>query len=249
MSVYNAENTISEAVNSILAQTYKNFEFFIINDGSTDQTKAKLNKFSDTRIRIIDQNNIGLTRSLNRGLSLASGVFIARQDADDISFKQRFEMQLDEFSSNPDLVLLGSNAIDKYESGTKNYWGYFSDLQIEKKILFSTPFPHSSVMIRRSALGKVGFYDEKMATSQDLELWMRLSKVGEISMISVPLITRSINPNSISHKRPLRQLLDATSARIKHRKNSILIVLCYSLATILLQLRPVKFVYLWFKKN
>ena len=249
MSAYNAESTIASSVQSILNQTYENFEFIVIDDGSTDKTYEILLSFSDERILLFRQNNIGLTKSLNRGLKLATGELIARQDADDFSVPKRFAIQHDRFVNEPNLVLLGAVSIDKYEDGTTSLWKHKSDHKIRRDIFLATPFPHSSVMMRQSALAIAGHYDEKMKTSQDMEFWMRLSKAGKISMIKKPLIERFVHKNSISKKKKFQQLFDSTNARIKHRTLSIVYVLIFSVLTFTINLPPIQSIYLYLSKH
>ena len=118
MSVYNAEQFLREAIDSILNQTYDNFEFIIIDDASTDSSNAILRSYNDHRIRVhLNKENSGLTKSLNIGLALAKGTYIARQDADDVSYPERFQRQLDFFQANPGLDIAGTQATYIYEDG------------------------------------------------------------------------------------------------------------------------------------
>src|SRR3989337_2996755 len=108
MSVYNGERHLRESVDSILNQTFQDFEFIIINDGSKDQSKYILESYKDERIKLIHNKNMGLTKSLNIGISIAKGKYIARQDADDISEPERLKTQYDFMEANPGLGLIGS---------------------------------------------------------------------------------------------------------------------------------------------
>jgi glycosyltransferase involved in cell wall biosynthesis len=110
MSVYNNESYIREAVESVLNQSFKDFEFIIINDGSTDRTREILTSYTDERIRLFDQENRGLTISLNRGLSLAKGSYIARMDGDDISDPERFAEEVRFLEQNEKIGLIGTYA-------------------------------------------------------------------------------------------------------------------------------------------
>jgi len=122
MSVYNGANYVSDAIESILNQSYDNFEFIIVNDGSTDNSLKIIESFTDKRIKIINQDNQGLVAALNTAIKAASGDLIARQDADDISLPERLSKQVGAIITNPNLVLLGSSiiTIDEYskELGT-----------------------------------------------------------------------------------------------------------------------------------
>jgi glycosyltransferase involved in cell wall biosynthesis len=111
MSVYNGEKYLRQAIESILQQTYTDFEFIIIDDGSTDSSREIIQSYDDKRIRlVINEQNIGLTKSLNKGIRLAKGEFIARMDADDISLPQRFEKQVAYLDSHPEVGVLGTYA-------------------------------------------------------------------------------------------------------------------------------------------
>ena len=118
MSVYNGERYLNEAIDSILAQTFTDFEFLIIDDASTDSTPKILHSYDDPRIRIVtNEENLGLTKSLNKGLALAQGEYIARMDADDISLPERLMMQLNFLIDNKTVPLVGSGAIMIDEDG------------------------------------------------------------------------------------------------------------------------------------
>ena len=218
MSVYNAENDLSESIESILNQSFKDFEFLIINDGSTDQTSQILHEFAsqDERIKVIDQQNTGLTKALNVGIKHASGIYIARQDADDISYPNRLQDQADFLDKNPETLLLGGNCDDLYEDGSRRVWGAHIQDELKALTFRQTPFAHSTVMMRTESLKELSGYDETYQTSQDMELWMRFAKKGEIAMLDTPLILRKVAGSSISAKRRKRQFLDATRARWVH---------------------------------
>ena len=218
MSVYNAENDLSDSVESILNQSFKDFEFLIINDGSTDQTLKILHEYAsqDERIKIIDQQNTGLTKALNVGIKHAGGIYIARQDADDISYPNRLQDQADFLDKNPEILLLGSNCDDLYEDGSQRVWGAHTQDELKALTFRQTPFAHSTAMMRAESLKELSGYDEAYQTSQDMELWMRFVKKGGIAMLDTPLILRKVVGSSISAKRRKRQFLDAARARWVH---------------------------------
>ena len=111
MSVYNGEQFVAQSIESVLRQTFPGFELLIVNDASTDRTREIVTSFRDPRIRIVDNpSNVGLTRSLNRGLALARGRFVARQDADDLSLPTRLAEQLAFMRANPGVALVGTQA-------------------------------------------------------------------------------------------------------------------------------------------
>lgn len=219
MAVYNGADCVGEAIESILNQTYKNFEFLIVNDGSSDNSLSILRacESRDARIRILDlPANIGLTKALNKGIEAAQGRFIARQDADDVSLDTRLEKQYNFLMNNKNISLVGGNSIDLYPGGETSTWGTYDPETLQRVTFFKTPFPHSTAMMRTETLRALGGYDETFKTAQDMELWMRFAKAGPIGMIQEPLIRRGIGENAISRKRLWRQFYDGLRARLKH---------------------------------
>ncbi len=221
MSVYNDGDCVGKAIESILSQSFSDFEFIIIDDGSTDFTPDILKDFSekDARIQVHTQDNTGLTKALNKGLSLAKGNYIARQDADDISYPQRFEKQVVVLENNQDVVVVGSGADDLYPDGFTARWGHYSEDELQKVVFLKTPFPHASAMMRADICKKLSGYDESFKTSQDMELWMRMAKEGKLAMIEEPLMRRYVGNDSITVKRRWPQFFDAMRARLKHNTN------------------------------
>lgn len=179
LSIYNDEKFIKKSINSILNQTYKNIEIIIINDGSTDKTQKILKVFEKNYKNIYlinNKKNIGLTKSLNIGIKKSKGKYIARQDCDDISYAKRISKQVAFLEKNKEIVLCGTQRIIVDTRISKSYRDFlpFEDYQIRNKALISNPFFHSSVMIRKNILYKVGLYNEKFKYVQDLELWSRI---------------------------------------------------------------------------
>jgi glycosyltransferase involved in cell wall biosynthesis len=200
MSVYNGEKYLREAVDSIINQTFTDFEFIIINDGSTDDTRAILESYTDDRIVLLHQENIGLTKSLNKGLVLAKGKYFARQDADDISHPARFEKQVAYLEENPDCLVLGTwmDVID--EKGLKyNVFKYPVDFQeILEAMKTYDPIGHGTIMARTNILLENNGYNEKFYYAQDYDFWMRLSEVGELRNLPDELYSLRFWPGSIS---------------------------------------------------
>ena len=186
MSVYNSDpNQLKEAINSILNQTYENLELIIINDGSTTDVENIVNSFLDNRIKFINNPiNLGLPASLNKGVSIALGKYIARMDSDDISLPNRIEAQVNFMESNSEIGVLGSNA---QLFGTKK--GIFklptSHLQIQSDLLINSAMVHPSVMVRKDLLIK-NPYDENDRKAEDYKLWTKLiwkTKFANLNMI------------------------------------------------------------------
>ena len=193
MSVYNGQSYLKEAVDSVLCQTWKDFEFLIINDGSTDNSGEILRSFDDPRIRLVENpTNIGLTKSLNRGLQLSRTELIARQDADDISYPTRLESEVQFFETHTEVVLLGTSARAVDERGEPKKHDLHiptGALAIRWCLMFQNAFIHSSVMFRRSIIWeKLGGYDESFARAQDYELWSRIARDFEVENLPHNLI-------------------------------------------------------------
>lgn len=178
MSVYNGERFLHEAMESILNQTFKEFEFIIINDGSTDRTGDILESYADERMVIINQDKIGLTKALNRGLSFARGEYIARMDADDVSLTERLERQVAFLDENTDVALVGCNFYEIDESGDiiARKEVTLENEEIKWRLLFHNCFGHSTTVFRKECLSVVDGYDEGIIYSQDYDLWLRISQ-------------------------------------------------------------------------
>ena len=202
MSVCNGESFLREAVESILNQTFRDFEFLIINDGSTDGTLAILTSYNDSRIRIVDnQENIGLTKSLNRGLAMARGQYIVRQDADDISLTKRIQNQVAFMDTNQDVMLLGAQAYILYEntifcdsSSAKatSYEGILWQMTID------SAFFHTSVIFRKEiVLNEFTGYNESFVTGQDADLWSRIASFYPVRNLADKLVVYREHKGSI----------------------------------------------------
>lgn len=186
MAVYNGEKYIKEAIQSILNQSIKNFEFIIIDDGSTDRSLEIIRSFQDPRIIIlINDKNRGLAASLNYGISYSRGEYIARMDCDDLSHPLRFAKQINYLEKNPDISVVGSNCTIINEEGK-----LFGKLTFSTKPIiilwlmhFRNQLAHPSVMVRRSFFSLFQ-YDEKCIASQDYELWARAS--GKMKYSNLP---------------------------------------------------------------
>ena len=205
MSVYNGIPYLQEAVESILNQTFRDFEFIIIDDGSVDGTTDLLRKYaeSDSRIRLVIQENIGLTRSLNRGLSMSSGELIARMDPDDIALPTRFEKQMAMFQNDPSLVLLGCEVglIDEAGRLYGKRGHSQSHAEIRRRLLAGDggALTHPAIMFRTGAAQAIGGYDENMPTAQDLDFYLKLSEVGVVANLKETLLLWRQHSGSVNH--------------------------------------------------
>ena len=201
MSVYNGEKYLNEAIDSILGQTFKDFEFLIVNDGSTDKTGEILESYNDPRIKAINnKKNIGLTKSLNKGLKISKGEYIARMDADDVSMPERLEKELEFLEQNRNVGLVGTDYLFINEKGkvvhiVKCLNG---SRELKEKLLEGNQFVHGSVMLRRECIDKVGTYREEFKFAQDYDFYLRIAEVYDVANISEPLYKWRIDSKSIS---------------------------------------------------
>jgi glycosyltransferase involved in cell wall biosynthesis len=201
MPAYNAGSYIGEAVQSVLDQTFTDFELLIVNDGSTDNTLEILNSFNDPRIRIINRSNGGVSAALNTGIENSVTNLIARFDADDLCMPDRLEKQVAFMAENPDYILIGSNAEYITEEGEYIFTyeiANYSNEQIQQDILKGCPFIHSTVCYRRSAVRAAGGYEEKAHTFEDYFLWTKLIRFGKVRNFSEALIKVRFNPSSVT---------------------------------------------------
>lgn len=212
MSVYNAQDYLREAIESILGQTFRNFEFLIVNDGSTDASREIVLSYQDPRIRLVDNpSNIGLTRSLNRGLNMARGRWIARQDADDVSLPERMARQIEFIQAHPERVIVGAQAEIMDAGGRAVRTGFSfkptTSLGIKWGVLFGSPFVHSSVLFRKNIIWKeLGGYNEAFKTSQDFELWSRLLLRHTGRNLTLVLVRTRRHPGNISGNYPVTDI-------------------------------------------
>lgn len=223
MSVYNGEKHVEKAVFSILSQTFSDFEFIIINDGSTDDTQKILESFKDDRITLINQENLGLTHALNRAIALTKGKFIARQDADDLSKPLRLEMQLAYMTEHPEVGLLGTRFehIDENEVVVRRGLPPLENKALQDRLPLINQFCHTSVLIRREALDKVGAYREYFKYAQDYDLWLRISEQYEIANLEELLCSyRELGTAISSHKILLQSRYAAVAAEMAHQRRT-----------------------------
>ncbi len=216
MSVYNQEEYVEAAINSILQQDFLNFEFIIVDDASTDQTRNKLKQFKDPRIKIFcNSQNIGLTKSLNKALKLTTADIVARMDGDDVSLPYRLSTQFNFLKEHPDIALVGSSyyLIDKKNKILSTVKVPTTPDEISIFLSQQNCFGHGTVMFRKEAILKVGGYDEKFYYAQDYDLWLRLEKRFKIANIKEPLYLWRANEKGISFRRQTEQKVYAKKAK------------------------------------
>ncbi len=220
MPVYNGERYVADAISSILGQTLGDFEFIIVNDGSTDKTESVVMSFSDPRIVYVDNGeNLGLSRSFNIGIHAARGTYIARMDADDISAPKRFERQVRFLEKRPHVDIVGSNMRFIDESGRERgmHHRQIDHIGIKFSSLFSTPMMHPTIM-GRAAVFKHYRYDERLSNSEDYELWSRLlfETPTHFANINEPLLFYRIYPHSFTQTLNLDKRIVSAHNTIKN---------------------------------
>lgn len=210
LAVYNGGPYLRAAIDSILAQTFGDFEFVIIDDGSTDSSPAVLNEAAtrDPRIRLVSRPNKGLTVTLNEGVALARGEFLARMDADDIALPQRFEKQIAYLREHSDCVLLGSRVLQIDPDGLpiRQWCAELSHDEIDAAHLNrGWPVVHPAVMMRTAAVRRVGGYRDQYNTLEDLDLFLRLAEIGRLANLPDVLLHYRQHFNSVTHQKAEQQ--------------------------------------------
>jgi glycosyltransferase involved in cell wall biosynthesis/GT2 family glycosyltransferase len=201
MAMFNSAPYLREAIDSILTQTFTDFELVIVDDGSTDASRAIVESYADPRIRLlVNGENIGLSRSLNRGLGQSRGRYIARMDADDISEPNRLARQVDFMDRHNDVAVLGSccGLIDDNGDSLGRRHLPCDDAEIRWALQFCNPFVHSAVMIRRAAAPEGSWYDESLVYAMDYDLWVRLATRGKLANLDEFLVRWRMSRESMT---------------------------------------------------
>lgn len=202
LPVYNGARYLKEAIDSVLAQTLRDFELIIIDDGSVDESAAIVKTYADARIRFFQQPNHGLAATLNRGIALAAGEFIARQDQDDICFPERFRKQVDFLKAHPQVGMVGTCAeiLAESQKTGRMLTHPLDDAALKFGLLFDNHFVHSSMMIRRAVFDRVGGYseDRQRQPPEDYELWSRAIRHFQVANLAEVLMAYRELPSSMS---------------------------------------------------
>ena len=217
MAVWNGEKYLSLSMDSILAQTFTDFELLVLDDGSTDSTLDILRKYAarDHRVRVITRENRGLVASLNELLGQANGQFVARMDADDISLPNRFSLQVQFLRDHPDVVCVGGNVEVIDEKGrlltTFRYADSDEEIQ-ERNLSGQTGICHPSATMRRDALVRAQGYDSHFFPAEDLDLWLRLGEIGKLANLQDIVLRYRFHASSVSEQASHVQLDVARAA-------------------------------------
>lgn len=200
MPVYNGEKYLREAIDSILNQTYEGFEFIIINDCSTDLTEEIIKSYNDSRIIYIkNEKNLGVALSLNKGLDLAQGEYIARMDADDISLPERFAEQVSFLREHPSVAVCGTVTALFGAKNASSTYTVFGKENIKIELLFSSCLAHPAVMMRRDVIKKEHYrYDNFYDKIEDYELWTRINEKYDMDNIDKVLFKYRIHEDQVT---------------------------------------------------
>ncbi len=216
MAVFNGSRYVRKAIESILKQSFSNFELIIINDCSTDETDSIIRSFSDPRIRVLtNSKNLGLPLTLNRGLKESRYEYIARMDVDDISHPERLDKQVDFLDAHPGTGICGT-WIQLFEDGKEEAIRYPTDsASIKSSLLFSSSIAHASIMARRDIIlqNKLA-YSNDYPCAEDYELWVRCSKVTEFYNIPEVLYYYRLHPGQETQKNAGRKTVSTEKVRL-----------------------------------
>jgi len=225
MAVYNGEHYLKPTIKSTLNQTFKNFEFVIVNDASTDRTKEIIHSFNDPRIKLYNnEKNIGQTKSLNVGLNIAKGKYIARIDAGDVSMPNRLQKQVAFIEKNKDITVLGTSAFRYDESGQIIDVVHMprSPEGRLQRIFFASPLVHISVLMKRDIIENMGGYNEEYDVLADYELWSNLTKKGYgLNNLNEILAGYLVSPESFGSKHSMGKSLLEASKIIQSNVNAL----------------------------
>jgi len=211
MPVYNAEKFLRSTIQSILDQTLDDFEFLIADDASSDGSVKVIREFKDSRIKFFsNKNNLGYIKTLNILISMSQGKYLARQDNDDISAKERFELQVCFMEANPQVSLCGTNALVFGERITVTHLPE-KNRHLRAALLFQNEFIHPSVMIRHQTVVDMvqPLYDEKLILAEDYAAWFRISQSHQIANLKRPLLKYRYHSGSESRLKSDQQSVKA----------------------------------------
>jgi len=218
MPVYNAERYVAEAVESILAQTFTDFEFIIIDDGSTDASLSILQHYAkrDERIRLTSRPNTGVVRAMNEGMSQARAKYVARMDADDISLPERLAREVAFLEGNPDCVAVGCRVmmIDADGDPIRKWPVHECHEEIDRANLesFGSSIVHPTVLMRRDEVAAAGAYNIAFQYASDMDLFLRLAERGRLANLPEVLLKYRLHLGSIGHRKRLEQQRAAAAA-------------------------------------
>jgi hypothetical protein len=220
MPIRNGEKYLRAAIDSIVRQSLQDFEFVIVDDGSTDSTPSILEEASrhDPRIRVLPRGSVGIAGALEAGRALARASYIARMDGDDVALPHRLAAQLDYLEAHPAVVAVGGQVRVIDENGTALSRGRFpvEPPACRAYLAFGALFCHPAVMMRRDALQQVGGYRRLFEPAEDIDLWLRLSTVGDLANLDDEILQYRTHSASVTRRRARPNARAACLARLAH---------------------------------
>ncbi|MFH1004507.1 MAG: glycosyltransferase [Bacteroidota bacterium] len=221
LPVFNGEKFLKESIQSILSQTFPDFELLIVNDGSTDDSEKIIKNFSDERINLFNnEKNLGLIETLNIGLKNSTGEYIARMDADDISLPNRLKKQVSFLDSHPLFGICATRYALLNEKRKKINWWFRTD-DIPSMLLFNASICHPTIMMRRKIIMENQIlYSHKFTNAEDYELWIRISQISRIAILDEELFYYRSHRNQVSRAFNSEQKKSADEVR----KNYLLLL-------------------------
>jgi glycosyltransferase involved in cell wall biosynthesis len=221
MVVHNGERFLAEAVESVLAQSLSDFEFVVVDDGSTDATGAILEGYAsrDSRMVVHHQANAGGSAARNRGFRLVSAPLVANLDADDVALPRRLEQQHEFMTQHPEVGVVGG-AVTFIDASGREFgeWRYpLADAEIRRAFAHSTPLAHPSTMIRKDAFFATAGYRRLLSAAQDVDLWLRIGERHELANVPGVVLRYRIHPGQVTVRKCEAGALGALAARIAAR--------------------------------
>ena len=228
---YNGQRTIVETINSVLEQTFIDFELIVINDGSTDRTLELLETVQDKRLKVYSYPNGGLPTARNRGIDRAKGKFISFIDADDLWTRDKLELQLEALQKNPQAGVAYSWTISMDNNGNSFHPGAIANFQgnVYANLLVSNFIASgSNVLIRREAIDSVGYFDETLKSAEDWDYWLRLAPKWDFVVVPKPQIIYRLSSGAMSSKidvmekyntMVLTKAFESVPSELQHLKN------------------------------
>ena len=210
LPVRNGERFLREAIDSVLAQTFQDFELIVVDDGSSDSTPSILRGYDDPRLRMLERQAEGLVSALNAGLNAARAPLIARMDADDVSAAGRLERQRGRIEASPRCAMVAtwSRVLDEHGRELRIEVLPVDPGDLARRLLLRNPFRHGSTLMRKDAVGAVGGYRDDYGHNEDYDLWVRLVCAGwSLAVVPEVLYGYREHPNAITHTDPKRRLL------------------------------------------
>jgi Glycosyl transferase family 2 len=229
MSVFNGERFLAEAVESILDQRFREFEFIVIDDGSTDRSPSILDSYQsrDARIRVYHETHSGLVNSLNRGCELALGKYIARMDADDVASKDRLALQVDFMEVHQEIGVLGGT-VEWINAAGKSFGFYNNpaeDREIKADLLLHRrcAFWHPTVLLRKEVFARAGGYRSNVVGAEDYDFWLRIAEDFQLANLETVLLKYRIHSGQVSIQKKIQQTLGTLAAQVaaKRRKDGL----------------------------